>query len=183
MLQRMFCAGRSASRGSQRYSTKWCIFIARRVFIGYMVVSMDHVHVGVSGQITDFPTGSHATLQRYSAPHCTFSVCRQPYFSTCEATIQGATSLVAYSKGYVFHSNCFACDFDKSYLLSPQADMATTIATPTSLSIFFQDPYSEYLYSDAGSRVAGYISFMDVFPFRPSNSLFQIARGLGGYTQ
>jgi hypothetical protein len=29
-----------------------------------MVVSMDHVHVGVSEQITDFPTGSHATLQK-----------------------------------------------------------------------------------------------------------------------
>jgi hypothetical protein len=58
--------------------------------------------------------------------------------------------------------------------------------TPASLSIFFLDPSIDYKYSDEGSRVAGYIFLEDVFKFfvkilqrRPSNSLFQIARGSG----
>ena len=49
--------------------------LARRVYIGYKVVYMDYVHWVKRRQVLDSNTGSHATLQGYSALHYTFSVC------------------------------------------------------------------------------------------------------------
>ena len=49
--------------------------LARRVYIGYKVVYVGYVHGVKSRQVIDSNTGSHATLQGYSVPHYTFSVC------------------------------------------------------------------------------------------------------------
>ena len=58
---------------------------------------------GIHRQTTDSYIGSHATLQRYSASHYTFSVYRKPFPSTCEVTIHPVASLMAYSYGYTEH--------------------------------------------------------------------------------
>jgi hypothetical protein len=79
------------------------------------------------------------------------------------------------------HSTTFGDIHYSTYFLT-----SSQTITPTSLSIFFLDPSADYKYFDIGSGAAGYISLADASKIfdkelktRPSNSLFQIARGLG----
>ena len=76
--------------------------LARRVFIGVLVVSMDQVHVEFMDKLLT-PIGSHSILQGYSASHYTFLVYKRPFPSTCEVTVHSVAPLMAYSFEYPEH--------------------------------------------------------------------------------
>jgi hypothetical protein len=156
--------------------------LARQVFIGSMVVYMDYVLGVGSRQITDKGIGSHAALQGYNAPHYTFTMHGQPYFSTCEATVYSMALLMAYSAEYSMnlpaYSYCFTCDFNKSNLF-----------TDKKLDYYYYTCIIEFILFRSVYRVqalehrlgaAGYISSVDDFSFGCSYSLFQNSKRLRG---